>query len=294
MNMKVNNPLPVAELPSFFHEMIGVDANGFAVEAKAPGARKLELNRRQFFKLSGVAGGGLVLGGVALTGGSRKAFAQAANNNAGVELTAFVQIKPDGRITLFSKNPECGQGIKTGLPLIIAEELDCAWEDVDVETADVDAARYGSNQFAGGSLSTPMNWMPMRQAGATARAMILAAAAQQLRIPVEELSTSNTKVIHAASGREWGRKVNSNCWAVAGPASTTTPSSPASRCSVLTCVCRTCCTRLSPSARRSAVWPLPSTKHTSRACPASSTPSSSSPSVMPACSRPTAVRTSVV
>src|SRR5690606_3645557 len=111
-------------------------------------------------------------------------------------------IKPDGRINIFSKNPECGQGIKTGLPLIIAEELDCAWTDVDVVQADIDGARYGA-QFAGGSLSTPMNWMGMRQAGATARAMILAATEQQLSIPIAELSTSETKVVHATSGREW-------------------------------------------------------------------------------------------
>jgi isoquinoline 1-oxidoreductase subunit beta len=200
MNMKHTDNLPVAELPSFFHDMIGVDANGFAVAATTPGAKPLELNRRQFFKLSSIAGGGLVLGGISM-GGSKKAFAQASDDAA--ELSAYVQIKPDGRITLFSKNPECGQGIKTGLPLIIAEELDCAWDDVDVETADVDAAKYGGNQFAGGSLSTPMNWMTMRQAGATARAMILAAAAQQLSIPLAELSTADTKVIHAATGREW-------------------------------------------------------------------------------------------
>ena len=80
---------------------------------------------------------------------------------------------------------EYEQARETGLPLIIAEELDCAWNDVDVVTADVDAAKYGGNQFAGGSLSTPMNWMTMRQAGATARAMILAAAAQQLYLIAE-------------------------------------------------------------------------------------------------------------
>lgn len=203
MNMK-HDQLPLNELPEFFREMVGADAP--AVEVKQP-----EVSRRRFMKLAGLAGGGLVLGGPALTG-SKRAFGQEMMAD-GVQpvvpegtmtLSAYVQIKPDGRITLFSKNPECGQGIKTGLPLIIAEELDCAWEDVDVVQADVDAAKYGGNQFAGGSLSTPMNWMTMRQAGATARAMILAAASQQLGIPVAELSTADTKVLHAASGREWG------------------------------------------------------------------------------------------
>ena len=73
---------------------------------------------------------------------------------------------------------------------------------MDVLQADVDAAKYGANQFAGGSLSTPANWMAMRQAGATARAMILAAASQQLKLPVAELTTADTKVLHAASNRE--------------------------------------------------------------------------------------------
>lgn len=198
MNMKQKNQLPLAELPAFFQELVGNDTAQTRLADLVPA----EVSRRDFFKLSGITGGGLVLGGMALTS-SKHAFAQAPVASNVSELSAYVQIKPDGRINIFSKNPECGQGIKTGLPLIIAEELDCAWDDVDVLTADVDAAKYGGNQFAGGSLSTPMNWMTMRQAGATARAMILAAAAQQLMIPQAELSTADTKVIHAASGREW-------------------------------------------------------------------------------------------
>lgn len=192
MNMK-NTHLP-PELPSFFHELVGNN--------DAPVAVSTEVSRRSFLKLSGMVGGGLVLGGFGAMGG-RKAFAADAATDDVSTLTAYVQIKPDGRITLFSKNPECGQGIKTGLPLIIAEELDCAWADVDVVQADVDAAKYGGNQFAGGSLSTPQNWMGMRQAGATARAMILAAAAKKLKLKVADLSTADTKVIHAASNRSW-------------------------------------------------------------------------------------------
>ena len=193
MNMKTELP---AELPGFFHDLVnGPDAV----------LKPLELNRRGFLKFTGIAGGGLVLGGLALSG-SNNAFAQPPGAPPAANTTPFVpyvQIKPDGRVTIFSKNPECGQGIKTGLPLIIAEELDCAWSDVDVVQADVDAALYGGNQFAGGSLSTPMNWMTMRNAGATARAMILAAASAQLNIPLAELSTADTKVLHASSGREW-------------------------------------------------------------------------------------------
>jgi isoquinoline 1-oxidoreductase beta subunit len=192
MNMK-NTSLP-PELPAFFHEMLG--AEQAAAVAATP-----EVSRRGFLKLTGLAGGGLVLGGFTVTS-SHKALAQEAAADVAT-LSPFVQIKADGRITIYSKNPECGQGIKTGLPLIIAEELDCAWSDVDVVQADVDAAKYGANQFAGGSLSTPQNWMPMRNAGATARAMILAAAAKQLKLPVAELTTADSKVLHAASNRSW-------------------------------------------------------------------------------------------
>lgn len=184
--------LPLADLPEFFQEMINA--------SDLPEMKQPEVSRRGFLQLSGLAGGGLVLGGFA-TAGSQRAFAQDAAADVAT-LSPFVQIKADGRIIIFAKNPECGQGIKTGLPLIIAEELDCAWQDVDVVQADVDATKYGA-QLAAGSLSTLQNWMGMRQAGATARAMVLAAAAKQLKLPVAELTTADTKVIHAASTREW-------------------------------------------------------------------------------------------
>ena len=196
MNKPINTQhqaLPLAELPEFFQEMI--------TASDLPEIKLPEVSRRGFLRLSGFAGGGLILGGFA-TAGSKKAFAQEAAASDVATLSAFVQIKPDGRINIFAKNPECGQGIKTGLPLIIAEELDCAWEHVDVVQADVDVTKYG-NQLAAGSLSTLQNWMGMRQAGATARAMILAAASQQLKLPVAELTTADTKVLHAASNREW-------------------------------------------------------------------------------------------
>ncbi|MGY8789515.1 MAG: molybdopterin cofactor-binding domain-containing protein [Pseudomonadales bacterium] len=177
------------ELPDFFQDLVKSPKMDIGMP---------DVSRRDFFKLSGVAGGGLVIG--LSMGTSSKAKAQSGAETS--TLSPYVQIQINGRINLFSKNPECGQGIKTGLPLIIAEELDCAWEDVDVVQADIDGSKYGA-QFAGGSLSTPQNWMAMRHAGATARAMILAAAAQQLNIPVSELSTSDTRVLHATSERDW-------------------------------------------------------------------------------------------
>ena len=111
-----------------------------------------------------------------------------------------MRIAPDGKITLISKNPEIGQGIKTGFGVILAEELDAKWSDVTVEQAEVNRAVYGT-QMAGGSMSIPRAWDELRYAGAGARAMLVAAAAQQWGVPASDLTTSDSTVIHAASGR---------------------------------------------------------------------------------------------
>ena len=258
MNMKTFNLPP--ELPGFFQEIVNGVEQGVA-QGVATSILKPEVNRRSFLKFTGLVGGGLALGGFGVMS-SNKAFAQPPAPPTTANPSPYIQIRADGRVTIFSKNPECGQGIKNGLPLIIAEELDCAWTDVDVEQADVDAAKYGANQFAGGSLSTPMNWMTMRQVGATGRAMIVAAASAQLDIPVAELSTADTKVLHATSGRE----INSSCSAVASPASITSRLSPASRCSAPTQCCPTWFTPRIPRARRLAAKQCPSMKRTSSPC----------------------------
>lgn len=119
---------------------------------------------------------------------------------ASAKLTAFVQINADNSVTITAKNPEIGQGVKAMLPMLIAEELDVAWSAVRIEQAVADPTRY-AEQFSGGSMSTPLNWMPMRQAGATARTMIVAAAARQWSVDASTISTANGEVIHEASGR---------------------------------------------------------------------------------------------
>jgi len=181
----------------------------FSAEASAVSAQAhLAVNRRSFLKLAGGAGGGLVLGVFGgLSDGAQAQQSQAARPAAPpappFEPSAYVRIAPDGKITLLSKNPEIGQGIKTAFGLILAEELDAKWSDVTVDQAPIDAKVYGA-QFAGGSLSIPMNWNVLRQAGAGARAMLVAAAAKQWKVPDSEITTSDSTVMHVPSSRRLG------------------------------------------------------------------------------------------
>jgi len=154
------------------------------------------LNRRGFLKLAGAAGAGLAFAvTVAPPAFARKDAPQLPS------LNAFVRIAPGGAITIYAINPEIGQGVKTALPMVIAEELDADWNDVIVEQAPIDPV-YG-RQFAGGSLSVPLTWGPLRHAGATARAMLVAAAAQHWGVEPGELRTRDSKVFDAA-GRSLG------------------------------------------------------------------------------------------
>ncbi len=153
-------------------------------------------SRRAFLRASVAAGGGLLLD-FSLPGmlRARDDSAQATST-----LNAFVQISNDGAVTIVSKNPEIGQGIKTMLPMLIAEELDVDWASIRIEQALSDPARYGV-QFAGGSRATPLNWEPLRRVGAAARQMLLSAAAQSWSVPVSECDTESGKVIHKPTRR---------------------------------------------------------------------------------------------
>lgn len=154
----------------------------------------VQLSRRTLLKASAVAGGGFALAATFPMAGRATAVSGPS------ELNVFITIHPDNSITIIGKNPEIGQGIKTMLPMLIAEELDADWDSVTVEQGMTDAAKYGP-QLAGGSFATPMNWIPMRQAGAAARAMLMAAAAQRWGVDVTALATEPGRVMETNGSR---------------------------------------------------------------------------------------------
>ncbi|MBO9708527.1 MAG: xanthine dehydrogenase family protein molybdopterin-binding subunit [Caulobacter sp.] len=153
-----------------------------------------DLSRRLFLRAGAAAGGGLLLS-FGLPG-----LGRAADETLGGPFEAFVRIAPDGLVTIAAKRPEIGQGIKTSMPMLIAEELDVDWAKVRIEQSPIDAKVFGE-QSAGGSTSTPDDWEPMRQVGATGRAMLIAAAAQRWKVPAVGLTTEPGFVVDRAGGR---------------------------------------------------------------------------------------------
>mgnify|MGYP006278966257 CR=1 FL=1 len=158
-------------------------------------------SRRDFLKVTGAAGGGLLLA-IQLPG-SVTAETTGADGAAAFAPNAYLEIHPDGSATVTVAQSEMGQGVRTSLAMLVAEEAELDWERVTVETAPADQETYGQ-QGTGGSASVRRNWRPMREAGATARAMLVAAAASELGAPAGELEARRSRVVHAASGRELG------------------------------------------------------------------------------------------
>jgi len=161
---------------------------------QSPSAR---LSRRAFLTASLAAGGGLLLT-LHVPATARAANAPAERPES-TEINPFISIAPDGIVTIMAKNPEIGQGMKTTLPMLIAEELDVEWKNVRAKQAMLDPI-YGP-QFAGGSLGTPLNWIPMQQVGAAGRQMLIEAAARTWQVPVAECDAVKGVVHHRPSGR---------------------------------------------------------------------------------------------
>ena len=154
----------------------------------------ISMDRRAFLKVSLLASGALVIG----CGRLDSVQANELKNGTWIP-NLYVRIGRDGKITIVSKNPEGGQGVKTAFPMVVAECLDVDWNDVTVEQAMLDD-RYG-RQVAAGSRGTPDGWDDLRIAGTAARYLLIAAAAKEWSVPPEDCGTADGKVVHTASAR---------------------------------------------------------------------------------------------
>jgi isoquinoline 1-oxidoreductase beta subunit len=181
------------------YDILNAHSSGDAVEAVGR-----VLSRRGFLAVGTAAGGGLLLN---LSFPGLSAAAAAEHSAGGAALTAgtgvinaYIRIAPDEMVTIACKNPEIGQGIKTSFAQIVAEELDVEWSNVRTEMAALDEAKYGQ-QAAGGSMSTPLNYEPLRRAGAAGRQMLITAAAKTWGVPESECDTTPGVVRHEPTGR---------------------------------------------------------------------------------------------
>lgn len=156
-------------------------------------------SRRQFLKISSLTGGGLLLGFDWL--GAKAAPASVITDSAvtNLEFNSYLSIGTDGVITIFSPNPELGQNIMTSFPMIVAEELDADWQKIKVLQAPFDAKKF-ERQLTGGSGAIPHSWKRLRNAGATARYLLVAAAAKRWNTDVSDCRTENSQVINTKTG----------------------------------------------------------------------------------------------
>ena len=162
-------------------------------------------SRRDFVRISVVASAGLTL--ATWIPSSQAAEGSATGGKPVFEPNAFVRIGEDSTVTVLCKHTEMGQGTYTGLPTIVAEELDADWSQIRAEGAPANAKLYnnllwGKAQGTGGSTAIANSYAQLRQAGATARAMLVAAAAKQWNVTAETITISKGVVSHKASGKK--------------------------------------------------------------------------------------------
>lgn len=162
-----------------------------------------KLDRRSFLKVSTLAGGGMILSFSWLAGCKPTAQEVLTMPDEWFEINSYIKIGENGAVTLFNPNPEFGSNVKTSLPMLLAEELDLDWKNVFVEQADFYPERF-DRQFTGGSQGIRSGWKPLRTAGATARQMIINAAAQTWNVPAGEITTCSGMVEHKGSGKKVG------------------------------------------------------------------------------------------
>ncbi len=165
---------------------------------------KTSINRRSFIKTSALAGGGLMVGFSWLAGckpGVKEVVLEMPEE--WFEMNGFLKIGDNGVVTIMAPNPEFGQGVKTSMPMIVADELDVDWKNVIVEQAPFNTDIY-TRQMAGGSQSIRQGWQALRTAGATARHMLREAAAKAWQVPANEIKSAGGILTHEASGNSAG------------------------------------------------------------------------------------------
>ncbi|WP_150451187.1 xanthine dehydrogenase family protein molybdopterin-binding subunit [Arenibacter lacus] len=164
---------------------------------------KTTYNRRSFLKCSVLAGGGMMLGFSWLASCKPTPEQVRSMPKEWFEINGYLKIGDNGRVTIMSPNPEIGQNVKTSMPMIVAEELDTDWNEVIVEQAPLNTAIF-KRQLAGGSQSIRQGWEALRMAGATARHMLVMAAAEVWQVPAEEITTEAGTLFHKASDKSMG------------------------------------------------------------------------------------------
>lgn len=155
-------------------------------------------------KVTTLAGGGMLLTFNLFTGCKSPVSGALQLPKEWYQLNGYLKIGENGVVTLMSPNPEIGQNVKTSMPMLVAEELDIDWKNVMVEQAPLNTDLYKPMQIAGGSNSISASWEAMRTAGATAKAMLKQAAANEWKVPVAEIETKDGVLSHKASGKSAG------------------------------------------------------------------------------------------
>ncbi|HEU5164130.1 MAG TPA: molybdopterin cofactor-binding domain-containing protein, partial [Chitinophagaceae bacterium] len=157
-------------------------------------------SRRDFIKITSLTGGGLVLGFSWFGSEAAPVILNKAVATGDLNFNSYLSIATDGTITIFSPNPELGQNVMTSFPMIVADELDADWNKVKVVQAPLD--KKFDRQLTGGSGAIPHSWKRLRTAGATARYLLIAAAAKKWNVDASECTTANSFVIHSKSGNK--------------------------------------------------------------------------------------------
>lgn len=161
-------------------------------------------SRRDFLKLTSITGGGLLLGFSWFGAEAEAPLVIKSIPLAGdISFNGYLSISTDGIVTIFSPNPELGQNIMTSFPMIVAEELEADWTKVKVVQPPLDSKNF-DRQLTGGSGAVPHSWKRLRTAGATAKYMLIQAAAKRWAVPAEECTAANGMVMHSTSGKQLG------------------------------------------------------------------------------------------